>query len=119
MSKTKSTAASEAAPTKEEIVAFLKEQIEVKEYQSALQKINTDIAMNRFLELEALAKIGQLTNTKQDPGIPHIVSQEDLDNNPHLVEMGIKVGDNIRIPTPPGYAEEANMDRTEKANTAE
>jgi hypothetical protein len=30
--------------------------------------------------------------------IPHVVTQEDLDNNPELVAQGVKVGDNIEIP---------------------
>lgn len=36
----------------------------------------------------------------------HVVTQEDLDNNPELVEKGIKVGDEIFIPVPPETAPE-------------
>ncbi len=32
--------------------------------------------------------------------IPHIVTEEDLVNNPDLVTEGIKVGDEIQIPKP-------------------
>lgn len=30
--------------------------------------------------------------------IDHVISQEDLDNNPMLVEEGVKVGDVVKIP---------------------
>lgn len=30
--------------------------------------------------------------------IDHIVSQEDLDNNPELVQEGVKIGDTIKFP---------------------
>lgn len=45
-------------------------------------------------------------------GFDHIVTQEDLDNNPQLVEDGVKVGDTIQVPeteeeqNAPGESEE-------------
>ncbi len=30
--------------------------------------------------------------------IKHVVTQEDLDNNPSLIEEGVKVGDEIEVP---------------------
>ena len=45
------------APTKEEVVAFFQEQIEVKKVQLELQELNTALAVGRAEELKALAFI--------------------------------------------------------------
>lgn len=50
------------APSKEEIIAFLQEQIEVKKLQLELQEVNTALAAGRAEELKALAFIAQLTS---------------------------------------------------------
>lgn len=50
------------APSKEEVIAFFKEQIEVKRVQLELQELNTAMAVGRAEELKALAFIAQLTN---------------------------------------------------------
>jgi hypothetical protein len=84
-------------PSKEEIVAFLKEQIEVKEFQAQLQELNTRLAKGRAEELQALNFIGNMTNP-QEQGVPHIITEEDLTNNPDLVEQGVQVGDEVLIP---------------------
>ena len=55
-------------PTKEEIIAFIKEQIEVKTVQLELQELNTGLASSRAEELKALAFIAQIT--KQGGGKP-------------------------------------------------
>lgn len=87
------------APSKEQIISFLKEQIEVKELQSHLQQLNTDIAKNRADEMEAYAKLAHYSSTpKNGDVIEHKVTQEDLDNNPEMTEQNIKVGDVIGIP---------------------
>ena len=39
----------------------------------------------------------------------HIVTQEDLDNNPQLVEDGVKVGDTIQVPTNNEIAEDGAL----------
>ena len=97
-----------SAPTKEEIMSFLKEQIEVKELQLKLQEMNAGLAVARAEELKALAFIGQITNPSQKPipqspedgePIHHTITQEDLDNNPELAAEGVKVGDEILIPS--------------------
>jgi hypothetical protein len=49
-------------PTKEEIIAYLQEQIEVKKVQLELQELNTSLAVNKAEELKALAFIAQLTS---------------------------------------------------------
>jgi hypothetical protein len=100
-----------SVPTKEEIMSFLKEQIEVKELQLKLQEINAGLAVARAEELKALAFIGQMTTqgggqkSEQPQGTPHTITQEDLDANPELVEAGVQVGDDIIIPTAAEQAE--------------
>jgi hypothetical protein len=49
------------APTKEEVISFFQEQIEVKKVQLELQELNTALAVGRAEELKALAFIAQLT----------------------------------------------------------
>lgn len=86
-------------PSKEEIIKFLQEQIDVKKVQLELQQLNANIAVARAEELKALAFVAQMTNPQSSmPTRQHIVTQEDLDNNPDLVEAGVNVGDEITIP---------------------
>lgn len=104
------------APTKEEIISFFQEQIEVKKYQAELQELNTRLAVNRAEELKALSFIAQITDPAKSEnaykgGVPHTITQEDLDQNPELVEEGIKVGDEVIIPA---AAEEKNSKRNLK-----
>lgn len=55
------------APTKEEVISFFQEQIEVKRVQLELQELNTALAVGRAEELKALAFIAQLTNPQPEP----------------------------------------------------
>lgn len=88
-----------AVPTKEEIIAFIKEQIEVKTAQLELQELNTGLAVSRAEELKALSFIAQMTQQGGRPeGVPHTLTQEDLDNNPELADGGFKVGDEVIVP---------------------
>lgn len=84
-------------PTRDEIVKMLKEQIEVKALQVELQELNEKMAKSRAGELQALQFITQMTNP-QPEGVPHTITQEDLDNNPDLVEQGFAVGDEVLVP---------------------
>lgn len=93
-------------PTKEELIAFFKEQIEVKKVQYELQELNTKLAVARAEEMKALSFIAQITNPKPEGneyegGTPHTITQEDMDNNPELAEQGISVGDEVLIPNAP------------------
>lgn len=94
---------SASTPTKEQVIAFFQEQIEVKKVQVELQELNTKHAMLRAEELKALSFIAQMTNPKPTgteyagQGREHVVTQEDMDNNPSLAEQGIKVGDTVFI----------------------
>jgi hypothetical protein len=85
------------APSKEEVLAFLQEQIEVKSKQYELQELNTKLAVARAEELKALQFISTMTNPQANmpQGVPYNLTQEDLDSNPELVEAGLKVGDEV------------------------
>jgi transcription antitermination factor NusG len=87
------------APSKEEVVRFLTEQIEVKKIQLELQVLNADLAEARSRELKALGFIAQMTNpTPPADAVPHNLTQEDMDQNPELSEQGFKVGDEVLVP---------------------
>jgi len=87
------------APSKEEVVRFLTEQIEVKKIQLELQVLNADLAEARSRELKALGFIAQMTNpTPPEDAVSHNLTQEDMDQNPELVEQGFKVGDEVLVP---------------------
>lgn len=88
-------------PTKEELMKFFQEQIDVKKLQVELQELNAAMATARAEELKALSFIAQMTNP--ETGQPqatkkHVVTQQDLDANPELVEAGVEVGQEVIIP---------------------
>jgi hypothetical protein len=86
-------------PSKEEVINFLKEQMEVKEAQYKLQELNTKLAVARAEELKALQFIAQMTNpTPPADAVKHNLTQEDIDENPELVDQGFSVGDEVLIP---------------------
>jgi len=86
-------------PTKEEVISFLTESLEIAELRAKLQDCNTRIAAGRAEELKALVFISQITNPKPQEDLEeHIVNEEDITNNPELSEAGIKVGDVVQIP---------------------
>lgn len=92
------TAPEQQVPTKEEVVKFLQEQIEVKKVQLELQELNTKLASYRADELKALAFIAQITNPQPPASAqPHTITQEDIDNNPEIAEQGFKVGDEVMV----------------------
>lgn len=102
------------APSKEEVIKFLNEQIEVKTVQANLQELNTKLAVLRMEEIKALGTIAQMTNPQRqstdvpDGLIPHVVTEDDIKNNPELSEEGVKVGDEILIPGPTTAPEDRN-----------
>jgi hypothetical protein len=109
-------------PTKEEIMGFLQEQIDVKKLQVELQELNTNLAALKAEELKALSFIGQMTNPTQQPisqssedgSTHHTITQEDLDNNPDLAAEGVKVGDEILIPSNIPTQKEASNKKLKK-----
>lgn len=92
-------------PTKEELLSFFKEQVELKKAQLELHELNANIAKARAEEIRALAFIAQMTtasSSSPEDDIDHQLTQEDLDDNPSLKEQGLKVGDSIKIPKEAG-----------------
>lgn len=86
-------------PTKEEVLSFLNESLEIAELRAKLQDCNTRIAVGRAEELKALVFISQITNPKPEEELQeHVVTEEDITNNPELTQAGIKVGDSVQIP---------------------
>jgi hypothetical protein len=63
---TEQTTEEKKVPTKEEIVAYLQEQIEVKKVQLELQQISSQLAIAKAEELKALAFIAQITNPQAE-----------------------------------------------------
>ena len=92
------TTEQQTPPSKEDIIKFLAEQMEVKEAQFKLQELNTKLAVARAEELKALQFIAQVTN----PQVPadakrHTLTEEDLKENPTLSEQGFNVGDEVML----------------------
>ena len=99
MSEEKVMQEEQKAPSKEEIISFLQEQIEVKKVQVELQELNTKLAAGRAEELKALQFIGQLTNPKPpSDAVKHNLTEQDLEDNPELKDQGYDVGDEVLIP---------------------
>lgn len=90
-------------PTKEEILALIKEQIEVKTAQLALQELNEKMAKSRAAEFQAIQFIAQMQGAgKQEQ--EHTLTEQDLIDNPELVEQGFVAGDSVLIPMEQGPA---------------
>lgn len=92
-------------PSKEQIVLWYNEQIEIATLRKTLSELNKDIATFDAQRLKATIMIAQMQEPQKATGneIEHEVTQEDLDANPELVENNVKVGDKILIsgtPTP-------------------
>jgi hypothetical protein len=105
----------EQVPTKEEIMGFLNEQIEVKKLQVELQELNTRLARGKADELQALNFIGNMTNPKPPAdAVPYTLTEEDLENNPDLKEQGLNVGDEVLIPKENSTEEEQPKSRSLK-----
>ena len=85
-------------PTKEQMINFYKEQLEVKEVQLQVQELNTKIATSRANELEALAKVDHFTKQVAGDIVQHVLTQKDVDRYPQISEQNLKVGDTISIP---------------------
>ena len=94
----------QTVPSKEEMIKFFTEQIEIKELQLKLQEINTRYAVAKAEEMKALSFIGQLSNPKptdvvsEEDTVSHIITEEDMELNPELKQYGVKVGDEVKIP---------------------
>ncbi len=97
------------APSKEQVIKFYKEQIEIAKLRSELSEILAVTAKHDADRAESVAKLAHFSAPKgqqpveqiPDGMVEHTVSQEDMDNNPELAEQGIKVGDVIGISSNP------------------
>jgi hypothetical protein len=98
MSTESNTAEEQHIPTKEELIAALKEQIEVKSIQLELQEINEKIAKSIAGEYQAMQFVAQMKSPQKPAAQEHTITQEDLDNNPELADQGFSVGDEVFIP---------------------
>ena len=83
-------------PSKEEVLAFYADQIEVAKVRRELAEHLYETAKFEALRAQSIAALAQLT-TPQGGTQEHTISQEDIDANPELIEKGIKVGDVINI----------------------
>jgi hypothetical protein len=89
----------ETTPSKETMLAWMKEQIEFKTIQLELQELNTKIAVGRMEEAKAVYTLAQITTPpSSQEHDEHILTEEDIKANPELAEQGLKVGDVIGIP---------------------
>lgn len=87
-------------PTKEQIIAWYKDQIEVATLRRDLSALQADIAKNEAQRVQATVLMAQMQDPASQNEVEHIVTQEDIDANPELVENGVKVGDKILIANP-------------------
>ena len=62
MSENQNQQEEQKQPSKEEVIAFFQEQIEVKKVQLELQQLNAQLAVAKAEELKALAFIAQITS---------------------------------------------------------
>jgi len=99
----------EKIPTQAEQIKFLKDQMPLKRLQVELQKLNTDFVELKVREFEAITKLQQIEEVQakskaehdaflKENMTEHTITQEDLDNNPEMVESKLEVGQKIGIP---------------------
>lgn len=70
MSNEHSEQEEQKAPSKEEVIEFFQEQIEVKKVQLELQELNAALAGARAEELKALSFIAQITQQPKEEEDP-------------------------------------------------
>lgn len=89
------------APTQEQMIANINKQIKLKKLQVELQILNTSMAMQKVLEIEALIKLDNMKPgiPQEDPNlVQHTVTQNDIDTIPEFKAQGFEVGNVIGIP---------------------
>ncbi len=87
---------------KAKVITWMNEQIEFKEVQLKLQELDTKIAISKAEYMKAMYTVAQISNPQQNSPSPelteHILTEEDLQANPDLVEQGFKAGDVVGVP---------------------
>jgi hypothetical protein len=108
-----STTDEKKLPSKEDVIKFYKEQIEIAKLRKDLAEQVCATAEFDARTAEAIAKkahfsapMPQQSQSMPEGVVEHVVTQEDLDNNPELAEQGIKVGDVVGIAEKPSPVEE-------------
>lgn len=89
-------------PSQEEMMTWMKEQIEFKTVQVQLQEINTRLAELKAMEMQAIYKMAQLS-APEEPAqdmMPYTLTEKDLEENPEIKEQGYKAGDTVNVPAP-------------------
>ena len=94
-------------PSKEDMLKWMNEQIEFKKVQLELQKIDTEIAVQRAEYMKAMYTIAQISSPSDGNVTEHTLTEEDMEANPDLKEQGFNVGDVVGIPVEEPVAEEA------------
>lgn len=87
-------------PSKDQIIAWYKEQIEVATLRRDLSALQAEIAKNEAQRTQATILMAQMQDPASQNEVEHEVTQEDLDANPELVQNGVKVGDKILVSNP-------------------
>lgn len=96
------------APSKEDMIKWMEEQIQFKKVQLELQKLDTEIAVHRAEYMKAMYTIAQISSPQEDKSIKeHTLTEEDIKANPDLEEQGFKAGDVVGIPVEESIKEEA------------
>lgn len=77
-----------------------------KEEGSENKEENTQVNSEQDSQHSDESQNQEQTQPEGDGNVPeghvaHVVTQEDFDNNPELLEEGVKVGETIYIPKPP------------------
>ena len=100
-------------PSKEQVINFYEEQIEIARLRRDLSALLSETAKYDADRAESIAKQAHFSAPKKvaeqmpEGMVEHTVTQEDMDNNPELVEQGIKVGDVIGISPGPQIQEDS------------
>lgn len=87
-------------PSKEQIIKWYTEQIEVATLRRDLSVLQMEIAKNDAQRTQATILMAQMQTPTSQNEVEHVVTQEDLDANPELVENNVKVGDKILVNNP-------------------
>jgi hypothetical protein len=93
-------------PSKEQIINWYKEQIEITTLRRDLSALQMEIAKNEAQRTQATILMAQMQSPASQNEVEHIVTQEDLDANPELVENNVKVGDKILVNNPTAITEQ-------------
>lgn len=84
---------------KEQMIKWMKEQIEFKKVEAELQELNTKIAVMYEQQVKSTINVAQIKASTQPPKTQkHTLTEEDFDRNEGLKEQGFNVGDEVEIP---------------------